>query len=132
MQVHIKFGWFMPALVEKTRLLLAVSDWEQVWGSVEPRHHIVTLSVNSSAARFSLWVNSPPPPPLPYAQMIEHVGQILKADPQNVMALAWSGEQLKEETGEGKGALSGRECTGMPCRATREREESGAVLCTQL
>ena len=35
MQVHIKFGWFMPALVEKTRLLLAVSDWEQVWGSME-------------------------------------------------------------------------------------------------
>ena len=54
--------------------------------------------------------------------MIEHVGQILKADPQNVMALAWSGEQLKEGTGEGKGALSERECTGMPCRATRERE----------
>ena len=30
-EVNIKFGWFMPALVEKTRLLLATNDWEQVW-----------------------------------------------------------------------------------------------------
>ena len=29
-EVNIKFGWFMPALVEKTRLLLATNDWEQV------------------------------------------------------------------------------------------------------
>ena len=109
--------------------------------------------------------SSPTHIPLPFAQMIEHVGQILKADPQNVMALAWSGErqgvwrgggrgerlsrggmgdpqnvmalawsveQRNEGTEEGKGALSGRECTGMPCRATREREGPVAVLCTQL
>lgn len=24
-----KFGWFMPSLVEKTRLLLATNQWEQ-------------------------------------------------------------------------------------------------------
>ena len=65
MQVHIKFGWFMPALVEKTRLLLAVSDWEQVWGSVKPRHHhITTLSVNSSAARPASLFGSIRPLPL--------------------------------------------------------------------
>ena len=28
-QMSVKFSWFMPALVEKTRLLLAVGDWEQ-------------------------------------------------------------------------------------------------------
>lgn len=36
-EVAVRFTWFMPALVEKARLLLAVGDWDQVcvrcvWG----------------------------------------------------------------------------------------------------
>jgi tetratricopeptide repeat protein 21B len=29
-EVFIKFSWYMPALIEKTRMLLALSDWDQV------------------------------------------------------------------------------------------------------
>jgi hypothetical protein len=28
-EIYIKFSWFMPALLEKTRLLMAINDWEQ-------------------------------------------------------------------------------------------------------
>lgn len=30
LQVTVRFAWFMPALVEKARLQLAMNDWEQV------------------------------------------------------------------------------------------------------
>ncbi|GLC77752.1 hypothetical protein PLESTB_000959000 [Pleodorina starrii] len=29
-EINVRFGWFVPALVEKTRLLMALGDWEQV------------------------------------------------------------------------------------------------------
>lgn len=29
-EVIVRFDWYVPALVEKTRLLLALGDWEQV------------------------------------------------------------------------------------------------------
>jgi hypothetical protein len=29
-QVHVRFAWFLPALIDKTRLLLAANDWEQM------------------------------------------------------------------------------------------------------
>ncbi|GIL85609.1 hypothetical protein Vretimale_13293 [Volvox reticuliferus] len=29
-EINVRFGWFVPALVEKTRLLMVLGDWEQV------------------------------------------------------------------------------------------------------
>ncbi|KAG2502129.1 hypothetical protein HYH03_000619 [Edaphochlamys debaryana] len=34
-EVNVRFGWFVPALVEKCRLLMAVGDWEQVTESLQ-------------------------------------------------------------------------------------------------
>ncbi|KAG1671284.1 hypothetical protein FOA52_010855 [Chlamydomonas sp. UWO 241] len=29
-EVHVRFAWFLPALIDKTRLLLCANDWEQM------------------------------------------------------------------------------------------------------
>lgn len=29
-EINVRFGWFVPALVEKTRMLMMLGDWEQV------------------------------------------------------------------------------------------------------
>ncbi len=31
----MRFGWFVPALVEKARLLMAAGDWEQVQDTLQ-------------------------------------------------------------------------------------------------
>ncbi len=30
MEISVRFAWFVPALVEKTKLLMALAEWEQV------------------------------------------------------------------------------------------------------
>ena len=33
-EAYVKFSWFMPALIEKTRLLIALNDWDQAMENV--------------------------------------------------------------------------------------------------
>jgi len=64
-EVHVRFTWYMPALVEKTRLLLASNDWEG---------------------------------------MLEHAGRMLQADPNNVMAMAYTALYSLVRDGNSKAA----------------------------
>lgn len=34
-EINVRFGWFVPALVEKARLLMAAGDWEQVQDTLQ-------------------------------------------------------------------------------------------------
>ena len=70
-EINVRFGWFVPALVEKARLLMALGDWDQVSDTLQ---------------------------------------RILGADPQNILAQAWTCEAPLGRSGAclGLGPAGGR------------------------
>ncbi|MEW5313286.1 MAG: hypothetical protein WDW38_004868 [Sanguina aurantia] len=82
-----RFGWFMPSLVEKTRLLLATNRWEE-------------------------------------AQ--ECISRVLAAEPQNVMALAWT--TLHTIVREGNNKVAAKQLQEVFTAANRGEPKNAELL----